>query len=295
MSAHRLLPLNPLRAFESAARNRSFTRAAAELGVTQGAVSRHVRALEERLGFPLFERTAGGLELRPGSRAFATAVSEAFGRIVAATESLVATNAHAVLVVRGYTTFLTRWLIPRLPGFQELHPDIDVRLVSGSTPVDFDHDPVDVAVRYGRGQWRGCRADLLFCDELMPVCRPGYLQASGATADDPFGVATLLHHNLRPSDWTDWLTQSGMATPRARARHFEDLGIIYESARASLGIAMGQRAYVAEDLRVGALEAPFAYTLRRSLGYYLVSRDDRAELSKVQAFRSWLIEAATGR
>lgn len=289
-----LPPLNPLRAFEAAARHRSFTLAAKELGVTQGAVSRHVRALEDRLGFALFDRTAGGLELLPGSRPFAATVSEAFGRILAATESLIATHAHAVLVVRGYTTFLTRWLIPRLPGFQDLHPDVDVRLVSGSTPIDFDREPVDVAVRYGRGRWRGCRADLLFVDELLPVCRPGYLDACGATAADPFGAATLLHHNLRPSDWADWFEASGQPAPaRGRARYFEDLGIIYESARAKLGIAMGQRVYVEDDLKAGDLVAPFATLLRRPLGYYLVSRDDRAELPKVRAFRDWLASAAT--
>jgi LysR family transcriptional regulator, glycine cleavage system transcriptional activator len=252
-------------------------------------VSRHVRALEERLGFALFERTATGLELMPGSRAFAASVSEAFARILAATQSLVETHAHAVLVVRGYTTFLTRWLIPRLPGFQELHPDIDVRLVSGSTPVDFDRDAVDVAVRYGRGRWRGCRADLLFRDELVPVCHPDYLRAHGATAAEPLGNATLLHHSLRPADWADWLEASGMAAPAGgRARYFEDLGIIYESARASLGIAMGQREYVEADLRSGALVAPFATSLGRPLGYYLLSREERAELPKIRAFRDWL-------
>lgn len=289
-----LPPLNPLRAFEAAARHRSFTLAAKELGVTQGAVSRHVRALEDRLGFALFARTAGGLDLLPGSRPFAATVSEAFGRITAAAESLIATHAHAVLVVRGYTTFLTRWLIPRLPGFQDLHSDIDVRLVSGSTPIDFDREPVDVAVRYGRGRWRGCRADLLFLDELLPVCRPGYLASCGATAAEPFGAATLLHHNLRPSDWADWFEASGQPAPsRGRARYFEDLGIIYESARARLGIAMGQRAYVEGALSAGELVAPFATSLRRPLGYYLVSRDDRADLPKVRAFRDWLASAAT--
>ncbi len=288
-----LPPLNPLRAFEAAARNRSFTRAAAELGVTQGAVSRHVRSLEDRLGFALFERAAGGLELSPSSRAYAAAVSDAFDRIARATEGLLATQAHAVLVVRGYTTFLARWLIPRLPSFQLLHPDIDVRLVSASTAVDFDRDAVDVAIRYGNGRWRHCRADLLFQDELTPVCHPDYLARCGASGPaDLLRRATLLHHNLRPGDWPDWLASGGLAAPDpGRARHFEDLGIIYESARAQLGLAMGQRAYLGRELGAGTLIEPFPTVLRRSLGYYLVCREERAALPKIRLFREWLTEA----
>ena len=144
--------------------------------------------------------------------------------------------------------------------------------------------------------WRGCRADLLFRDELLPVCHPGYLQAQGATETDPLGRATLLHHNLRPSDWPDWLRASGLPAPvQARSRYFEDLGIVYESTRASMGIAMGQWAYVQADVAAGTLVAPFRQTLQRPLSYHLVSRQDRANLSKIRAFRDWITGAPNWR
>jgi LysR family transcriptional regulator, glycine cleavage system transcriptional activator len=286
----RLLPLNPLRAFEAAARHLSFTRAAEELGVTQGAVSRHIRALEQRLGFPLFARTAQGLHLEQGSRVYAQVLHDAFNRIARATDNLVATQTHSVLTIRGYTTFFIRWLIPRLPDFQRIHTDIEVRLVAATNPVDFDRDAVDIGFRYGRGHWRGWRSDPLFMDELFPVCSPGYLAQRDATAPATLiPQSTLLHHNLRSGDWADWLALADCARARHDNHYFEDLSIVYECARASLGIAIGQRSYIEDDLESGRLVQPFNTVLHRDLGYYLVCPTERADAPKIALFREWLL------
>jgi LysR family glycine cleavage system transcriptional activator len=289
-SPRRLLPLNPLRAFEAAARHLSFTRAADELGVTQGAVSRHIRALEERLGFPLFVRTAQGLHLEQAGRVYAQVLQDAFTRIARATDNLIATQTHSVLTIRGYTTFFIRWLIPRLPDFQRTHTDIEVRLVAASTPVDFARDAVDIGIRYGAGHWRSWRSDLLFRDELFPVCGPGYLAQRDTTSPGTLiAESTLLHHNLRSADWSDWLALADCAQARHDNLYFEDLSIVYECARANLGIAIGQRSYIEDDLASGRLVQPFDTVLHRDLGYYLVCPAERADAPKIRLFREWLL------
>jgi LysR family transcriptional regulator, glycine cleavage system transcriptional activator len=296
LSPRRMLPLNPLRAFEAAARHLSFTRAADELGVTQGAVSRHIRALEDRLGFPLFVRTAQGLRLEQGGRVYAQVLHDAFNRIARATDNLIATQTHSVLTMRGYTTFFIRWLIPRLPEFQRTHTDIEVRLVAATDPVDFDRDAVDIGIRYGRGHWRGWRSDLLFMDELFPVCGPGYLAQRDATSPATLITgSTLLHHNLRSGDWTDWLDAADIAQALHDNLYFEDLSIVYECARANLGVAIGQRSYIDDDLASGRLVQPFDTVLRRDLGYYLVCPAERADAPKIKLFREWLLSCIDAR
>lgn len=295
--SRRLLPLNPLRAFEAAARHLSFTKAAQELNVTQGAISRHIRALEKRLGFPLFIRTPQGLELNHSSRVFAKAIEEAFTHIAWATDRLTTTQSHSVLTLRGYTTFLVRWLLPRLPDFQHRHPDIEVRVVTAANAVQFDRDAVDVGIRYGSGKWPSWRSDLLFSDELIPVCSRQYLQTQKTGSPSAvLSESTLLHHNLRPNDWPDWLRIAGLANfvPKEN-KYFEDLGIIYESARAGMGFAMMQRSYIENDLVSGDLKQPFDAVLRRDLGYYFVCPSDRADIPKIRIFRDWLLHTANAR
>jgi LysR family transcriptional regulator, glycine cleavage system transcriptional activator len=217
---------------------------------------------------------------------------DAFTRIARATDNLIATQTHSVLTIRGYTTFFIRWLIPRLPEFQRTHTDIEVRLVAATDPVDFDRDAVDIGFRYGRGHWRGWRSDLLFMDELSPVCGPGYLAQRDASSPATLITAsTLLHHNRRPSDWTEWLGAADIAQALHDNLYFEDLSIVYECARANLGIAIGQRSYIEDDLASGRLVQPFNTVLHRDLGYHLVCPAERADAPKIKLFREWLLSA----
>ena len=174
--------------------------------------------------------------------------------------------------------------------YGRIHPDIEVRLVAATNPVDFDRDAVDIGIRYGGGHWRGWRSDPLFMDELSPVCSPGYLAQRDATSPAALiPQSTLLHHNLRSGDWADWLALADCARARHDNLYFEDLSIVYECARASLGIAIGQRSYIEDDLASGRLVQPFNTVLHRDLGYYLVCPTERADAPKIALFREWLL------
>ena len=291
MPRTRIPPLNHLRAFEAAARHGSFTRAAAELHVTQGAVSRHVKALEDHVGLELFERTPTGVVLRRAGASYGAALTQALDRIRAATEELVSTGGHTRLVVQGYTSLLMRWLIPRLPAFQLAHPKVDVRLSASSRPADFLRDRVDVAIVYGRGTWPGVRADLLFRDELFPVCSREYMfRAAPLRAPSDLAAHRLLHHNRRSQDWPEWFATAGAPDVRAESeRNFEDLSVAHECMLAGMGVAMGQAAYFARELDSGSVVAPFDIRLRRDEGFYLVSRIDQAGTPYVTEFRDWLL------
>lgn len=292
---YRIPPLNALRAFEAAARNLSFTKASSELHVTQGAVSRQVRLLEEFFGLQLFERTPRGVELNHVGAIYATAITDALDKITRATKKVQTTSTYTVLTIRGFTNLLVRWLTPLLPDFHLRHPNIEVRLICAGDPVDFDRDKVDLGIRYGFGRWNNLQSDPLFMDELTPVCSPGVRDALKLKQPTDLARCTLLHLNLRQADWPDWCALAGVELPEAsRNIHLEDLGVAYQCAIAGQGVAMGQHQYIREYLATGQLVAPFSHVLKRGLGYYLVCQKDRAALAKVVAFRAWL-GSAIGR
>ncbi len=284
-------PLNPLRAFEAAARHMSFTRAAEELNVTQGAVSRQVKVLEDYLGFALFERTPKGLELSRNGRTYVGSLTDAFERIARATDELITARTHTVLTIRGYTTFLVRWLIPLLPKFQIKHPNIEVRLVSASEAVDFDRDNVDIGIRYGYGRWNDLKSDLLFLDSLVPVCSPTLVETANLQTPRDLVRSTLLHLKLRRNDWPDWLAGAGHEHLQVANNLFlEDLGVVHQCAIEGMGVAIAQQAYIRSDLASGKLVAPFDFVLNRPKGYFLVCPKDRADVTKIMTFRNWLLE-----
>lgn len=292
----RIPPLNAMRAFEAAARWLSFTKAADELHVTQGAISRQVKLLEEFLGFDLFERTPHGVELNRSGQAYAAALARAFDEIHRATDELGTARTQTVLTIRGYTTFLVRWLTPLLPDFQVRHPNIEVRLVSASDPVDFDRDKVDLGIRYGYGRWKDLESDLLFTDELFPVCSPTLRDRVPLRAPEDLRECTLLHLNLRRQDWPEWFAVAGVDRPISGPEiYLEDLGVAYQCAIAGFGVAIGQWEYLVDDLATRRLVAPFEPVLRRPTGYYLVCPRARAGLAKIAVFRSWLRETLQQR
>ena len=291
-----LPPLNPLRVFESAARHQSFTGAARELHITQGAVSHQIKALEDWLGFPLFERRARKLSLTRGGVIYARALNSAFSEIVRATQHLVSTGAKQVLTVRGHTTFFVRWLIPQLPAFQATYPDINVRLASAVEGVDFTRDNPDVGIVYGDGPWDGLRNDLIFSDELTPVLSPELsARLPNPCTTEALLQLPLLHSNRRPQHWPDWIQAANAERPMSVGdMYYEDLSIIYQCAIEGLGCALGQLRYLEKDLAQGRLVAPHPLVLRRHRGYHLVCPADRADEHKIACFREWLIGRVQG-
>lgn len=295
----RLPSLNGLRAFEAAARHLSFTTAAAELNVTQTAISHQIKRLELELGVRLFVRQNRALELTPQARDYLPGVRAAFNDLRLATDRLLRKDNAKVLTVSTLTSLAVKWLLPRLPAFQAAHPDVDVRITTSTALVDFRSGDVDAAIRYGRGRWPDLRADWLMADEMFPVCSPALLNGAKPLRT-PHDLAhhTLLHTSGGyDDDWRLWLTAAGLSPEMAQARglSFDLIFLTVQAALDGLGVAMGRTSYVEGDLAAGRLVAPFDTKLPDEWGFYLVAPNASAEAPKIAAFRQWLLAATTGK
>ncbi|MCA1476845.1 transcriptional regulator GcvA [Bradyrhizobium sp. NBAIM08] len=295
----RLPSLNGLRAFEAAARHLSFTLAASELNVTQTAISHQIRRLEEELGIRLFIRQNRALALTPEARDYLPGVRAAFNDLRLATDRLLRKDEDKVLTVSTLASLAAKWLLPRLTDFQEQHPGIDVRITTSTSLVDFQRDNVDAAIRYGRGQWPGLRADWLMADELFPVCSPSLLRGDKPLRrPEDLRNHPLLHTSSTNSDdWRLWLTAAGL--PADIARHpgitFDMIFMTIQAAIDGIGVAMGRTSYVQDDIAKGRLVVPFKIALPADAGFYLVSPEGRREAPKLVAFRDWMIAAAQNK
>ena len=292
--ARRIPPLNPLRVFEVVARTQNLTAAAQELHVTQSAVSRQISALEEYLGIELCRRERHGVSITRAGLNYARQIMPAFETIANATDRLTRASRQGALRVRTYTTFAAKWLIPRLEQFNQRHPNINVRIHNGIPNVDFDRDSVDVAIQFGNGQWPRNQCDLLFHDQLEPVCSPQYL--SRHTSDPSYPQSLLRHRllvsNYRRTDWKDWLEVTGLTDIAAEAERmqFTSSLLSWQAAIGGLGLAIGQQALLLHELQSGQLVTPFSRPIQRQLGYYLVRPKVQRESRKVMVFRDWLLE-----
>jgi len=288
----RLPSLNGLRAFECAARHMSFTRAAEELNVTQTAISHQIRRLEDELGVRLFMRSKDGLTLTDEGNAYFPGVRSAFLELRHSTERLQEVNNQSVLTISTLVSVASKWLLPRLPSFREAHPEIDVRISALTRLVDFRKVGIDAAIRYGKGEWPGLRADWLMSDEIFPVCSPRLL-----TGDRPLKTpADLVHHpllqvsGLTANDWNDWLHAAGQPPLTAKGPRLTfDLAMMaVQTAIDGQGVCIGRSTYVDDDLRAGRLVAPFDLRLKSDSGFYFVTPHENANSKKVVAFRQWL-------
>ncbi|PSO32879.1 transcriptional regulator GcvA [Bradyrhizobium sp. MOS002] len=295
----RLPSLNGLRAFEAAARHLSFTLAASELNVTQTAISHQIRRLEEELGIRLFVRQNRALTLTPEARDYLPGVRAAFNDLRLATDRLLRKDDDKVLTVSTLASLAAKWLLPRLTDFQEHHPGIDVRITTSTSLVDFQRDNVDAAIRYGRGQWPGLRADWLMADELFPVCSPSLLRGEKPLrCPEDLKSHMLLHtSNANSDDWRLWLTAAGQPADIARQPGitFDMIFMTIQAAIDGIGVAMGRTSYVRDDIAKGRLVVPFKIALPADAGFYLVAPEGRREAPKLAAFREWMIAATQNK
>ncbi|WP_431857807.1 transcriptional regulator GcvA [Azospirillum sp.] len=287
---NRLPPLNAVRAFEAAARLMSIRKAAAELFVTAGAVSRQVKVLEEFLGTELFTRGHRAVALTPAGERYFAEVSRHLAGLRNATIHLKEDKGRPTLKLRAYTTFAMRWLIPRLASFHGLYPDIDVQLSASLDAVDFDREDVDAAVRLGSGNWQGQQADRLMQNLLVPVCSPRFAAERGLNQPDDLAGILLLHSLARPDDWARWLSAAGAKDVNAYAGiKYESSAMSYQAAAEGHGVAIAQKALVADDLKQGRLCQPFAVELDMAeFTYYFVFPIGRERTRELEAFRQWL-------
>jgi LysR family glycine cleavage system transcriptional activator len=295
----RLPSLNGLRAFEAAARHLSFTQAASELNVTQTAISHQIKRLEEELGVRLFVRQNRALSLTPKAREYLPGIRAAFNDLRLATDRLLRQDDDHVLTVSTLASLAAKWLLPRLSAFQEAHPGIDVRITTSPNLVDFKAGGVDAAIRYGRGQWPGVRADWLMADQMFPVCSTALLDGKKPLRKpEDLADHVLLHTSSgNDDDWRLWLTAAGLPTNLSRQPGitFDMVFMTIQAAIDGVGVAMGRTSYVRDDIAKGRLVVPFEITLPVDAGFYLVSPDGRADSPKLSAFREWLVATAAGK
>ena len=293
--AERLPPLKAIRYFESAARHLSFTKAAQELHVTHSAISHQIKALEDWLGVKLFRRLNRSLVLTEAGQAYAKPVREAFERLADASRQLRARDQGGALTVSVLPSFAAKWLVPRLRSFRERHPDIDVRISATEKLVDFTREDVDVAIRYGRGNWPGLRIDLLLRENLFPVCSPKLLNGSPPlrTPADLVNHVLLNDFDWREDWWVRWLATAGVGSdnPR-RALSFNYSNLMLQAAIDGLGVGLSQEALAGDDLAAGRLVRPFDLSLSSDYAYYVVAPEAAADRPKVAAFRNWLLAEA---
>jgi LysR family transcriptional regulator, glycine cleavage system transcriptional activator len=284
----RLPPLNALRAFEAAARHESFAGAAAELHVDHAAISRHVRALEARLGVTLFRRAKRGVELTPAGRQYLQAVSAAFDGIAEATDVL-ARPKHVQIRLSVEPAFAGKWLIHRLGRFHAEHPDLDVVLDSTSRLVDLMRDEADLAIRYGLGGWPGLRQDLITSVSLYPVGRPE-LRGRRRAALQPHDLrAFVLLHEDDGHLWRRWFASAGITDINvSRGPRILETALAIDAAIAGQGIALADEILVADDLAAGRLARLCDIPLLDN-AYYLVSPASALRRRPIAAFRDWLL------
>lgn len=287
--ARRLPSLNALRAFEVAARHENFSQAAEELFVTHASISRHVRQLEEWLGFKLFERHSRGVELTDAGNHYARRLTRIFDKLLEATQEATATASHQALSLSVEVTFALRWLVPRLRGFQDRHPEIELNLDPDDDLVDFHSEPAELAIRYGEGDWPEVKAQPLVQITAFPVCSPDYLaDKSVRQADD------LLRYNLLHEDnkrwWGLWLEEAGVANPgQVRGPSFQNAHATIEAAEADQGFALGDLISTADALKEGWLVRPLEIVAPAG-GYFVVRPKGRKESPAARAFCLWLEE-----
>jgi LysR family transcriptional regulator of beta-lactamase len=282
------LPLNALRAFEASARHLSFTRAAAELSVTQTAVSAQVKNLEQRLGVPLFRRLPRGLALTDEGLALLPMLSDSFARMGALLERFRGGRLHEVLTVAVVGTFAVGWLMPRLDAFRRSHPFVDLRLLTHNNRVDLAGEGLDGAIRFGHGAWHGTEAEPLVDAPLSPMCAPALAARLHAPAD--LARETLLR-SYRADEWPRWFDAAGASTPLLRGPVFDSSLAIAAAAAQGLGVGLLPAAMFAADLREGRLVQPFAVEL--PLGRYWLTRlQSRPPSAAWRAFRCWLVAEA---
>jgi LysR family glycine cleavage system transcriptional activator len=284
-----LPPLTTLPAFDAAARHLSFTKAADELHVTHGAVSRAIRNLEERLGTRLFERGTRSVRLTPAGMAYAAEIGAALDRIGVATSVAAAPRSAGILNVSTSDGFAGRWLVPRLHRFHRAQGDIDVRLSTSGVHADFIRDGIDIAIRYGAGGYEGVVSEFLAEEDVSPVCSPDLLRGEHPLrSPGDLRHHRLIHDNFR-IDWATWLLHAGLddINPDSGVR-FDSATYAIEAAVHGEGVLLGRSALVSSDLASGRLVRPFDLALKSRWKYYVVYPDGALRQRKVKSFRDWV-------
>ena len=309
--SRQLPPLNALRAFEAVARLQSFTKAADELSVTRAAVSHQIKNLEEYLGFALFERHTRSISLTPAGEVALPKLREGFNNISDAVHLMNTYLANESITVWMAPSFASKWLVPRLHNFSNLYPDIDMQINAVPGLIDtadnngismeelFRSDDVDVVIRFGKGNYPGCKVHKLFSVEAVPLCSPALLNDPERPLQKPDDLIhhTLLHDNTdyigRPA-WSKWLKDAGVqGVKHDRGLRFNHISLAIDAAIDGQGVLLGLKALARSDVEAGRLCIPFSQTMPIEMSYYAIYPESvESNQHAVESFIKWLVDEA---
>ncbi len=289
-----LPPIGSLAAFECAARHESFSRAAEELHLTQGAISRQIRTLEDLIGVALFDRVRQRVVLSEAGRAYLADVRRTLAELGEATHRVMGfAGTRGVLDLAVLPTFGARWLVPRLPRFLAAHPEVTVNLAARIAPFDFSAEPFDAAIHVGQPVWAGGVLEHLMDEEVVPVADPGFAARFALVEPRDLERAPLLHQSTRPTAWADWFGAIGHTTDAVwRGLRFDQFSMVSEAAACGMGAALVPRFLVEEELASGRLVEVFALPLATRSAYYVVRPQSEGRSALLRAFEAWLVAEA---
>jgi LysR family glycine cleavage system transcriptional activator len=290
--ALRRLPLASLRVFVATGEQMSFSRAADMLGVSTGAVSMQIRALEEYLGAQVFRRSGRSVQLTPAGKELLPRVRSALEELELALNAMRIEGRSAAIHISTLASFLQQWLSPRLPAFQALHPKMELRIETSTSLVDFVRSDVQLAIRHGKGQWPGLHAEKLLDDWLVPVCTPEWLRKAGIVrhAED-LQRYKLIHVLSEP--WSSW--PSGIARNEWSAQGgVDDSVTALRSAIDGQGLALARWSLAASEVAAKRLVVASDIAPRFERAYYLVCPQAYLGNTRVRLFRDWLMQQASG-
>ncbi|KRD49923.1 MULTISPECIES: LysR family transcriptional regulator [Sinorhizobium/Ensifer group] len=291
--SRRLVPdVTTLQAFECAARHGSFTQAAAELNLTQSAVSRQIKDLENQLGVLLFERVRQRVILSDAGQKFLPEVR----RLLNQTEELMvramaSARADSTLSIASLPTFGSRWLVPRLPDFLKRHPDTVLNIASRSAPFDFDEQNFDLAIHYGQPVWARATCSYLCSEIIVPAASPALLANHPIETPEDLVAGPLLHLATRPKLWAQWFEANDMDGRGAyRGNRFDQFSMVIEAATAGLGFALLPRYLIEQEIAAGTLSIVLDRPMKTENSYYLAVPEGKLENPISLAFREWITE-----
>ena len=301
----KLLPsTSMLAAFDAAARTNSFTKAANELALTQGAISRQVNALEKQLTLKLFHRNKQNISLTEAGKVYAKEVNLALSHIRSATLNIMTNPDGGVLNIAILPMFGSRWLMPRLADFLTKNPQITINTISKLSQFDFSHEDVHCAIHFGKADWNQANCTFLMAEESVAVCSPSLLekiQNRDCSAENKHDFISslagqpLLHISTRPDAWQQWFASQRVETSAQQGMHFEQFSIAANAAVAGLGIALLPKFLIENELQRAELVEVCCTPLKTENAYYLVTPNDKLDYAPVQAFKEWLAQVITMR
>ena len=287
-------PLRALKAFEASARHLSFTKAADELFVTQAAISHQIKSLEEKTKTQLFKRYNRSLQLTSTGQIYLLSIIESLDQLEKSSKQLTGRNSRNTLSISLLPSFATKWMAQRIWKFQDRYPEIEVRISACDSLVDFDQDESDIAIRYGRGHWEDVYSELLFEEQVFPICsRETYDKIKKDAHPNLLLSERLVLDDFSSDDWETWFEKAGICLDRPiRGTRFSHTVMMLESIENGHGFALGRTPLVIDDLRRNIFFAPFNVNISSDYAYYFVCKNGQESIPEIAAFKDWVFKEA---